>query len=116
MRILKASDHPNRSIEKFSSIGFHLGRAGTSLHAVVVRLEPGGTIGRHPTSAHQALLPILGAAEVAGDEKDGQARTVGAGEIVLWRRGESHVTSTQDGLTAVILEGDDLFDLDTEPT
>jgi hypothetical protein len=44
-----------------------------------------------------------GAGEVAG--ADGEFQPIAAGEAVFWSAGEEHETRTDDGLTALIIEG-----------
>lgn len=104
MQILDASTYPDHSVDHFESAGFYVGPGGTSLHAVVVRLEPGGKIGRHPAVVAQALVPIVGNGLVSG--ADGAAHKISPGQVALWHQGEEHETSTPTGLIALILEGD----------
>ena len=71
--------------------------------AILVSLEPGGRIGRHPAMGEQCLVPLLGHAAVTGGA--GGSSIVGPGEAVVWDAGEDHETTTVDGLTALVLEG-----------
>ena len=68
------------------------------------RLEPGGSIGRHPAACYQLLAIVSGEGVVSG----GVARRVAAGDAVVWETGEEHETHTDMGLTAIIVEGDAL--------
>jgi quercetin dioxygenase-like cupin family protein len=104
VQILDVSAFPVHPVDRFDSAGFSVGPAGTSLHAVVVRLEPGGRIGRHPAVLAQALVPILGSGLASG--ADGTPHEISPGQAVLWRPGEEHETSTRTGLVALVLEGD----------
>ncbi|MGH3481188.1 MAG: hypothetical protein ACRDQD_30750 [Nocardioidaceae bacterium] len=104
MQILDASTYPDHSVDRFDSAGFYVGPGGTSLHAVVARLEPGGKIGRHPAVVAQALVPIVGKGLVAG--ADGVSHEISPGQVALWHQGEEHETSTPSGLIALLLEGD----------
>jgi hypothetical protein len=37
---------------------------------------------------------------------DGEVHALGAGEAVWWETGEEHETWTDDGLTAIVIEGE----------
>jgi quercetin dioxygenase-like cupin family protein len=80
--------------------------AGAPFQAAVFRIAPGGRIARHPASIPQILAVLEGAGEVSG--ADGVAEPIAAGEAVFWRAGEEHETTSTSGLTALILEGDEL--------
>lgn len=71
--------------------------------ATCLAVEPGGLIGTHPAAAHQVLLIVAGAGWVAGE--DGVRVPVAAGDAAYWAPGESHTTGSDQGLTAVALEG-----------
>ncbi len=71
--------------------------------ATVLRLEPGGRIGRHPAPVPQLLLVVSGTAEVSGEDQ--VVHLVGPGSAVWWAAGEDHETRSTDGLLAVALEG-----------
>lgn len=104
MQILDASTYADRPVDRFDSAGFFVGPGGTSLHAVVVRLDPGGRIGRRPAVVAQLLVPIVGSGLVSG--ADGALHEISPGQVALWHQGEEHETSTRTGLLALILEGD----------
>jgi len=73
------------------------------VQAAIFRVAPKGTIGRHPASVPQILAVLDGAGEVSGPDREFQ--TIGTGEAVFWSAGEEHETRTDDGLTALIIEG-----------
>jgi hypothetical protein len=103
MRIIRLAEHPDHLIEKFGSSGFHLGHIGRDVHSIIVRIEPYGRIGRHPTEKSQLLMPLIGSALASGD--DSVVAEIHPGEAVLWSDGESHETTTESGLLAVVLDG-----------
>ena len=55
------------------------------------------------TSGITETPPVRGAGEVSGPDREFQ--TIGTGEAVFWSAGEEHETRTDDGLTALIIEG-----------
>jgi quercetin dioxygenase-like cupin family protein len=79
---------------------------GSPFQAAVFRLAPGGRIARHPATYPQILAVLDGSGEVSGS--DGRAEPVGAGEAVFWQAGEEHETTSEAGLTALIIEGEAL--------
>ena len=106
MRVIElAADRPVTDLE---SVGFTVdGLAGTDAARVtVVRLEPGGVIGRHDAPVPQLLVVVSGAGQVSGHH--GGASTISAGSAVIWEAGESHETRSADGLVAVVVEAPDL--------
>ncbi|MGY1701767.1 cupin domain-containing protein [Geodermatophilus sp. SYSU D00766] len=99
---------PVRALASYGSTGASLVPAARVLgpqdgFAVdVVRLAPGGSIGRHPTRLWQLFLVVEGGGWVSG--ADGARRAVGAGEAALWEPGEEHASGTDDGLLAVVVQ------------
>jgi quercetin dioxygenase-like cupin family protein len=80
--------------------------AGASVQAAVFRLAPNGRIARHPADVPQIMAVLEGAGRVSG--ADGEPEPIAAGEAVFWSAGEEHETQTDEGMTALILEGDGL--------
>jgi hypothetical protein len=68
-----------------------------------LNVEPGGTIGTHPAPTPQMLLITAGDGWVAGP--DGQRVPITAGQGVCWNQGEEHTSGTQNGFTALAVEG-----------
>ena len=105
MRVLTA---PARGLTASGSAGVSLVRAALVERAQdgfavdVVRLEPGGTIGRHPTRLWQLFLAVEGSGWVTGS--DDVRRPLAAGRAALWEPGEEHASGTDDGLTAVVVQ------------
>jgi quercetin dioxygenase-like cupin family protein len=81
-------------------------RTGGPVQAAVFRLEPNGKIACHPASVPQILAVLEGSGLVSGE--DGEPQPINAGEAVFWSAGEVHETVSEEGLTALILEGDGL--------
>ena len=79
---------------------------GSPFQAAVFRLAAGGRIVRHPATYPQVFAVLEGSGHVSG--ADGVEEPIEAGEAVFWRAGEEHETTSPDGLTALIIEGDGL--------
>ena len=74
--------------------------------AACFRLDAGGRIGRHPATVAQILAVVEGRGWVSG--ADGEPQAIGAGEAAFWDAGEEHETWTDDGLTAIVIEAEEL--------
>lgn len=79
---------------------------GAPVQAAIFRLGPAGRIARHPATVPQIFAVLEGAGRVSG--ADGDFQPIAAGEAVFWFAGEEHETTTEHGMTALILEGDGL--------
>ncbi len=105
MRVLTP---PARALASFGSTGASLVRAALverpqdGFAVDVVRLAPGGSIGRHRTWLWQLFLVVEGSGWGSG--ADGRPRSLGAGEAALWEPGEEHASGTDDGLLAVVVQ------------
>lgn len=106
MRILSLGAVPRRQVDAHGSKGFTVGGLGLTAdaHLVVIRLRPGGLIGRHPAAGTQVLIVVDGDAVVLGE--DGEPREIEPGQAAVWEPGEQHETRSVGGLTAFVVEGD----------
>jgi quercetin dioxygenase-like cupin family protein len=76
------------------------------VRAACFHLPPGGVIGRHEAATYQLLCVVTGEGWVSGP--DGNRIPIAVGRAAFWGRGEEHETGTDTGLTAIVLEGQDL--------
>ncbi len=109
MRILRTDSEPRREISEFGSVGVALREilrsAGeTTIHTM--ELRAGGRVGYHPAAAPQLFLVVAGEGWVRG--ASGERIPVTTGDAALWERGEWHASGTEAGLTALVVEGDQL--------
>ena len=106
MRVVRLDAVPRRGVEGPGSAGLTVGALGITAdaHLVVVRLRPRGTIGRHPAAGRQLLVVVSGDATVSG--YDGEPVEIGPGEAAVWEPNEPHETRSENGLTALVVEGD----------
>lgn len=80
--------------------------SGSIFQAAIFRFEPGAVIHRHPASTPQIIAVLSGRGEVAGG--DGMFQPLEEGRGVFFAKGEEHETRTDEGMTALIMEGQDL--------
>jgi len=76
------------------------------VQAAVFRLAAGGRIARHPATVPQILAVLEGEGRVSGAA--GDLEPIAAGEAVFWSGGEEHETVSDGGLTALVLEAEEL--------
>ena len=81
-------------------------RASGDVGVALLRLDAGGVLGLHAAVGPQLFLVVAGEGSVEGGE--GERHPIAAGAAAFWEDGELHETSTETGLTAVIVEGESL--------
>jgi quercetin dioxygenase-like cupin family protein len=92
-----------RPIERFGSAEASVrGVSRELLQAVVIRIGPGGIVGRHPAASAQLFVAVEGSGWVSG--ADGRREPIAAGEAVAWEKGEEHESGSDEGLTALVVE------------
>ena len=79
---------------------------GAGFQVAVFRIGPGGRIARHPATVPQLLAVLEGCGRVSGG--DGVEVAVAPGDAVVWHAGEEHETTSEDGMTALVVEGEGL--------
>ena len=97
------------AIERFDSRAARVNRLarieGTGAVGVI-RLGTGGIVGRHPAVRTQLFVVVDGAGVVSDD--DGVEVAIAPGQAALWRAGEMHESRSDTGMTAVVIETDDV--------
>ena len=108
MRLVRFDPATGREIDRFGSVGFRITPivSASDGRVACIHLGPGGRIGRHPAVGRQVLAVVAGAGLVSG--ADGAEVEVAPGLAAVWDDGEEHETRTNDGLTAIVVEGDAL--------
>jgi quercetin dioxygenase-like cupin family protein len=81
-------------------------RLAPEAHALVLDVEPGGVVGRHPAVVPQLFVVVRGSGWVSGG--NGEREPIVAGEVVLWEAGEEHESGSEAGMTALVLESESL--------
>jgi len=105
VKIYTLSNQAGKNITHFDSdfVLTRLVQTDGPVHMNVMNLEENGIIGYHEAAVPQLLMIIEGEGWVrtATDEKT----LVKKGDLVFWKKGEWHETSTKEGLTAIVIEG-----------
>lgn len=105
MRVFRFDPEVSIPIDDFGS-DFRIGRLtgeSTEGRIQVLYLGPGGTVGAHRARSRQLFAVVAGSGWVSGE--GAQRRPIHAGQAAVWESGEEHDASSDQGLTAVCLEG-----------
>ena len=109
MEVHRASSAQRRTISHFGSRGVALTpvtRLEGRGQVVCFELEPGGVIGRHRAGTAQVLLVLEGSGWASGE--DAVRQPIAPGDRVVWAAGEEHETTTDVGMTALVVECESL--------
>jgi quercetin dioxygenase-like cupin family protein len=79
---------------------------GSLIQAAIFRFAPGGRLRRHSTTGPEIFAILEGSGAVSGT--DGVEKPIVAGEAVFWHEGEEQELTSTNGLTALIIEGQNL--------
>ena len=71
-----------------------------------MHLDANGIVGFHQAVVPQLLLVVSGDGWVRDDQNS--RVKIKTGDAVFWIKGEGHETSTENGLTAIVIESEEL--------
>jgi GrpB-like predicted nucleotidyltransferase (UPF0157 family) len=105
MRIFRFDEELSIPVREFGS-RFRLAPLmglGADVAVHVAYVPAGGAIGRHPAACPQMFAVVAGSGWVSGP--DGERTGVSPGYAAWWDTGEAHEVGSEEGLTAVCIEG-----------
>ena len=105
VRIFRFDPEVSLPISQFGS-RFRIGPLtgdGAKVRVQIMHLPANGLIGRHPTVGQQLFAVVAGTGWVS--DSHGGRRNLGAGYAAVWEPGEEHEAGSDEGLTAVCVEG-----------
>ncbi len=111
MRLVEFGTDRGSDLTRHRSVGVRavplVRSASLGRHAVsVLHVGAGGLVGRHPAPLDQIVAVVAGAGWISGE--DGDRLEVRAGQAVVFDAGEEHELGSTDGMTAFVVEADDL--------
>ncbi|MYL50017.1 cupin [Halobacillus litoralis] len=108
MDIYSFKKETGKKVEKFQSDFIMSGITKThkDAHIGCMHLDEHGVIGYHQAVVPQLLLVVEGEGMVRGEEE--RFTTVKGGDAIYWGKGEWHETKTEAGLTAIVIESEEL--------
>jgi quercetin dioxygenase-like cupin family protein len=95
-------------ITKFDSdfVMSRIVRTTNATHIGFLNLEQNGLIGYHQATMPQLLLIMSGEGFVRGEAEE--YYKVQSGDAIFWEKDEWHETKTDPGITAVVIESEEL--------
>ncbi|OZU87129.1 cupin [Virgibacillus indicus] len=111
MEIYNFNKFSGKKITKFNSdfVMSRIVNTGSAVHVGCMYLETNGVVGYHQAVVSQLLLILEGEGIVKGDHN--KTVHVKKGDAVFWEKGEWHETVSELGLTAIVIEGEELVPL-----
>ncbi|TYS89814.1 cupin [Rossellomorea aquimaris] len=108
MEIYQFTKETGKKITKFNSdfILSRITKIQKLAHIGCMHLDENGIIGYHQAVVPQLLLIVQGEGFVRGES--GEFIKVHSGEAVFWEKDEWHETKTDTGLTAIVIECEEL--------
>lgn len=109
MKIYRLKSEDSRSITAYGSEGAEITpilRSTTACHVAQLKLSAGGSVGLHPAVGEQVFLVLEGEGWVEGETG---GRAVRPGDAAYWTNGENHQSGSNKGLTALLIEGEELI-------
>ncbi|MBX0356971.1 cupin [Halobacillus sp. Nhm2S1] len=108
MDIYSFKKETGKKIEKFQSdfIMSRITKTHKDAHIGCMHLGEHGVIGYHQAIVPQLLLVVEGEGMVRGEEE--RFTPVERSDAVYWRKDEWHETKTETGLTAIVIESEEL--------
>ena len=95
-----------RPVTASGSVNAAVRRLGAHAHVVVIELDSGGLVARHPAAGAQLFAVVQGSGWVSGG--DGERELIRAGEAVVWDPGEEHESGSEEGMTVLVVEAESL--------
>jgi quercetin dioxygenase-like cupin family protein len=108
MEFFRFDKEVGRNITKFDS-DFVMSRiinTDKPVHIGCMHIEANGCIGYHQAVTPQLLLILNGEGLVRGETEE--KFIVKSGDAVFWKKDEWHETITEKGLTAIVIESEEL--------
>ncbi|GGA90625.1 cupin [Ornithinibacillus halotolerans] len=72
----------------------------------LIHIEKGGVVGYHQAPVPQLFVVVNGEGWVEGEDK--KKVYLKSGEGVFWNKGEGHLSGSDEGLTALVIQSEEL--------
>jgi quercetin dioxygenase-like cupin family protein len=109
VEILKFGKEIAQEISNYNSISaFYskLMKTESPTNIGFINIEQGGIVGYHKAPVPQLFLVVEGEGWVEGEDK--KRKAVKSGQGVFWHKGEGHISGSETGLTALVLQSEKL--------
>ncbi|NDI33845.1 cupin domain-containing protein [Chengkuizengella sediminis] len=109
MKMLRFDQEVGKEITAFDSKNLIMSRIikeSDSLHISCMFIGPDGVVGHHQALGSQLFLVVSGEGFVRG--KEDIKTPIKEGQAAFWEPGEWHETTTEKGMTAIVIEGENI--------
>ncbi|RUS46233.1 cupin [Cohnella sp. AR92] len=109
MRLYRLSKQLGKPITSFNSREASFARIvdyEKTLHIGCIFVGPSGLVGAHEAPVNQLFLVLNGEGWVVG--REGTKVEIRSGMAAYWEAGEQHESGSEQGMTVLVLEGEEL--------
>ncbi|MDP5272967.1 cupin [Chengkuizengella axinellae] len=107
MKMFRFDQEVGKEIHAFDSKNLIMSRIikeSVSLHIGCMFIGPDGIVGNHQAPGPQLFLVVDGQGFVRG--KEDIIKSIKKGQAAFWEPGEWHETTSEKGMTAIVIEGE----------
>jgi len=108
MKRFRFDQQVGHTIHQYDSINAAISRVVRAQGPVAIgciRLGTNGVLGFHPAVVNQLFLVVEGEGWVRGKD-DSEPVPIRAGQAAFWEAGEGHESGSEEGMVAIVIEGE----------
>lgn len=116
MKLFRFDPEVGKNIDAFGSSGFTISkivRLFSQADVKIAYLGKNSVVGFHRTTKDQVFVVVHGEGWVRGEEPG--RYPIMAGQAAFWTEGESHESGSEAGMTAILIEGENIDPTKTMP-
>ncbi|RIJ63338.1 cupin [Rummeliibacillus sp. TYF005] len=109
MKILEFGKEKAKEITNYNSVSaFYskLMKTQSPTNMGFINIEQGGIVGYHKAPVPQLFIVVEGEGWVEGEDQ--KRKAIKSGQGVFWKKGEGHISGSETGLTALVLQAEEL--------
>lgn len=109
MKIFKFTQEMANQINNYQSMNSFYTKITKTVEPTnigLIYIEPGGVVGMHEAPVPQLFIVIQGEGWVCGEDKEKEMIKTGDG--ILWQKGEAHESGSNSGLTALVIQSEQI--------
>lgn len=116
MKLFRFGPEVGKNIDTFDSSGFTISkivRLFDQADVKIAYLGKNSVVGFHQTTKDQVFVVVHGEGWVRGEEQG--RHPIMAGQAAFWIEGEWHESGSEAGMTAILIEGENIDPTKTMP-
>ncbi|MFY2251658.1 cupin [Priestia megaterium] len=109
MKFYKFSKEHGKKVEKYQShLATYVKMIQTNEAATIgyMYIDGEGTVGYHEAPIPQLFIVVEGEGWVTGEDQ--KRISIKHGEAALWEKGEWHMSGSEEGMTAIVIQSEEL--------